>query len=103
MGEEKKAVPQIRAAILGQGRSGRDIHGAHLSRDAERYRIVAVVDALEERRARAEAEYGPRDVRGPPAAVGAERRGPGGQRRAEQVPRAADAAVPGGRVQRAVR
>jgi scyllo-inositol 2-dehydrogenase (NADP+) len=51
-------VQQIRVAILGQGRSGRDIHGAHLSKDVERYRIVAVVDALEERRARAEAEFG---------------------------------------------
>jgi predicted dehydrogenase len=51
-------VEQIRVAILGQGRSGRDIHGAHLSRDTERYRIVAIVDPLEERRARAEAEYG---------------------------------------------
>jgi predicted dehydrogenase len=48
----------LRVAILGQGRSGRDIHGAHLSKDAERYRIVAVADPLEERRSRAEAEYG---------------------------------------------
>src|SRR5229473_1618376 len=48
----------LRVAILGQGRSGRDIHGAHMSKDSERYRIVAVVDAVEERRARAEAEYG---------------------------------------------
>lgn len=51
-------MPVLRAAILGQGRSGRDIHGAHLSKDPERYRIVAVVDPLEERRARARAEYG---------------------------------------------
>ena len=51
-------MQQIRVAILGQGRSGRDIHGAHLSKDSERYRIVAVVDALEERRLRAEAEFG---------------------------------------------
>jgi predicted dehydrogenase len=48
----------LRVAILGQGRSGRDIHGAHLSKDAERYRIVAVADPLEERRLRAQAEYG---------------------------------------------
>ncbi len=48
----------IRAAILGQGRSGRDIHGAHLSRDTERYRIAAVVDPLPERRERAAKEYG---------------------------------------------
>jgi predicted dehydrogenase len=51
-------MPVLRVAILGQGRSGRDIHGAHLSKDAERYRIVAVADSLEERRARAAAEYG---------------------------------------------
>jgi scyllo-inositol 2-dehydrogenase (NADP+) len=51
-------VRLIRVAILGQGRSGRDIHGAHLSKDVERYRIMAVVDPLEERRSRAEAEYG---------------------------------------------
>src|SRR5579871_6771258 len=48
----------LRVAILGQGRSGRDIHGAYLSRDTERFRIVAVVDPLSERRARAQAEYG---------------------------------------------
>jgi predicted dehydrogenase len=48
----------LRVAILGQGRSGRDIHGAYLSKDPERYRIVAVADPLEERRRRAEAEYG---------------------------------------------
>jgi scyllo-inositol 2-dehydrogenase (NADP+) len=51
-------MQNYRVAILGQGRSGRDIHGAHLSKDSERYRIVAVVDPLEERRVRAEAEYG---------------------------------------------
>jgi predicted dehydrogenase len=48
----------IRVAIIGQGRSGRDIHGAHLSKDTERYRIVAVVDPLSERRERAQKEYG---------------------------------------------
>jgi predicted dehydrogenase len=48
----------LRVAILGQGRSGRDIHGAHLAKDSERYRIAAVVDPLEERRVRAHAEYG---------------------------------------------
>lgn len=51
-------MPVLRVAILGQGRSGRDIHGAHLSKDTERYRIVAIVDPLEERRARAQSEYG---------------------------------------------
>lgn len=48
----------VRVAIIGQGRSGRDIHGAHLSRDTGRYRIAAVVDPLPERRERAEREYG---------------------------------------------
>lgn len=51
-------MKQIRVAILGQGRSGRDIHGKHLSQDSERYRIVAVADPLPERRERAEREYG---------------------------------------------
>jgi predicted dehydrogenase len=43
--------------IIGQGRSGRDIHGAHLSKDTDHYKIVAVVDPLPERRERAEREY----------------------------------------------
>jgi scyllo-inositol 2-dehydrogenase (NADP+) len=49
---------KIRVGILGQGRSGRDIHGAHLSGDTERFIIAAVVDPLPERRDRARAEYG---------------------------------------------
>jgi len=52
---------KIRIAILGQGRSGRDIHGAHLKKD-DRFEIVAVVDPLEERRDRAKLEYGIADV-----------------------------------------
>src|SRR5262245_54947653 len=48
----------VRVGIVGQGRSGRDIHGAHLSKDSEHYRVVAVADPLEARRARAEAEFG---------------------------------------------
>src|SRR5437588_12689419 len=55
---ERKPMRVLRVAILGQGRSGRDIHGAHLSQASERYRIAAIVDPLEERRARAAAEYG---------------------------------------------
>jgi scyllo-inositol 2-dehydrogenase (NADP+) len=51
-------MPTLRVAILGQGRSGRDIHGAYLSQDTDRYRIVAVVDPLVERRERANREYG---------------------------------------------
>src|SRR5205085_9646406 len=57
-GRERDTMRVLRVAILGQGRSGRDIHGAHLSKDTERYRIVAVVDPLDERRERAAAEYG---------------------------------------------
>ena len=47
----------IRVGIIGQGRSGRDIHGVYLATD-ERYKIVAVVDALADRRERAVKEYG---------------------------------------------
>lgn len=47
----------IRVGIIGQGRSGRDIHGVYLATDA-RYRIVAVADTLADRRARAAQEYG---------------------------------------------
>jgi predicted dehydrogenase len=50
-------VDPIRVGIVGQGRSGRDIHGVYLATDA-RYRIVAVADALADRRARAAREYG---------------------------------------------
>ena len=48
----------IRVAIIGQGRSGRGIHGAQLKKDPKHYRIVAVSDALEERRKHAAEEYG---------------------------------------------
>ncbi|MBO4452987.1 MAG: Gfo/Idh/MocA family oxidoreductase [Clostridia bacterium] len=51
-------MKQINIAILGQGRSGRDIHGAHLRKDTERFKVVAVVDGMEERRERAKTEYG---------------------------------------------
>lgn len=48
----------INVAILGQGRSGRDIHGANLITLPDQYRIVAVVDPLDDRRSRASVEYG---------------------------------------------
>jgi len=48
----------VRVGILGQGRSGRNIHAAWLSQSPEQYRIVAVSDALKDRRERAEQEYG---------------------------------------------
>ena len=51
-------MKQIRIAILGQGRSGRDIHGLHLKKDTERFKVVAVVDQMDIRRERAAKEYG---------------------------------------------
>lgn len=47
----------IRVGIIGQGRSGRDIHGGCLRGDP-RYRIVAVCDAIKDRRDRAIREFG---------------------------------------------
>jgi scyllo-inositol 2-dehydrogenase (NADP+) len=47
---------QINVAIIGQGRSGRDIHTDALLRLPELYNIVAVSDQLEERRIKAERE-----------------------------------------------
>lgn len=51
-------MAQVRVAILGQGRSGRDIHGRSLAKMADRFKIVAVVDDSPERRARAHQEFG---------------------------------------------
>ncbi len=51
-------MKQINIAIIGQGRSGRDIHGLHLKKDTERFKVVAVVDKMDIRRERARAEYG---------------------------------------------
>lgn len=48
----------IRVGILGQGRSGRDIHGNHLIKALGQYKIVAVADPLPERCDRATKEYG---------------------------------------------
>ena len=50
-------MKQIRVAILGQGRSGRDIHGLHLKKDTERFKVAAVVEPFDIRRERAEKEY----------------------------------------------
>lgn len=50
----------LNVAIIGQGRSGRDIHGAYLNTDGakEKFRLAAVVENLSERRERAASEYG---------------------------------------------
>lgn len=51
-------MKQLRIAILGQGRSGRDIHGLHMHTDTERFKVVAVVDPMDIRRERAKNEFG---------------------------------------------
>lgn len=51
-------MKQLRIAILGQGRSGRDIHGDCLKNMQDSYKVVAIVDPLEHRRKRAEEEWG---------------------------------------------
>ena len=47
----------IRVGIIGQGRSGYDIHAKHLVTD-KKYKIVAVTEPLADRRAQAEQEFG---------------------------------------------
>jgi predicted dehydrogenase len=51
-------MKKIRVAVLGQGRSGRDIHVQHLLTDTRRYQIVAVVDPMKDRRDRAVQDIG---------------------------------------------
>lgn len=52
-------MKKLNVAIIGQGRSGRDIHGNYFHSEANvNYNVVAVVDALEERRIRAKEEWG---------------------------------------------
>ncbi|PYI55108.1 Gfo/Idh/MocA family protein [Paenibacillus flagellatus] len=48
----------LKVGIIGQGRSGRNIHGHLLVRLPDMYKITAVADGLEDRRIRAEQEYG---------------------------------------------
>lgn len=51
-------MKKLRVAIIGQGRSGRNIHGKYLLTDPDRFTVAAVVDALPDRRERAWQEYG---------------------------------------------
>lgn len=54
-----EAKSKMRVAIIGQGRSGRDIHGAFLRSEANTVaQVVAIVDRDEERRRRAKEEFG---------------------------------------------
>lgn len=55
--KEKKGMKVINVAIIGQGRSGRYIHGQYLKTDPAHYRIAAVADPIPERRAMAAGEY----------------------------------------------
>jgi len=58
MAKAKKAKrKQIRVGVIGQGRSGYDIHVSHLRRD-RRYKVVAVADPVADQRAQAEKELG---------------------------------------------
>ena len=51
-------MKKLNLAIIGQGRSGRNIHGAYyLSERNQYYRVAYVVEADEARRAEAEARY----------------------------------------------
>ncbi len=52
-------MKKLNVAIIGQGRSGRDIHGAFFKSELNtHFNVVAVVDALEHRRVRAAEEFG---------------------------------------------
>ena len=51
-------MKKLNVAIIGQGRSGYDIHGKFFRSEAnDKYNVVAVVDAIEERRKYAMEEY----------------------------------------------
>ena len=57
-------MKKLNVAIIGQGRSGRDIHGKYFLTEAgrERYNVVAISDKIEARRNRAKEEYDNCDV-----------------------------------------
>ena len=51
-------MKKMRVAIIGQGRSGRDIHGAFFKRDESDFcEVVCIVEADDKRRARAAEEF----------------------------------------------
>ena len=53
-------MEKLRIAIIGQGRSGRDIHGAYLKSEKakDRFEVAAIVEEDSERQQRAREEYG---------------------------------------------
>ncbi|MBP1993194.1 Gfo/Idh/MocA family protein [Paenibacillus eucommiae] len=48
----------LRVGIIGQGRSGRDIHGKELAKMSEQYMIRAIADSIVDRQELAKREYG---------------------------------------------
>ncbi|NQU43863.1 Gfo/Idh/MocA family oxidoreductase [bacterium] len=50
-------MKRIQVAIIGQGRSGRDIHGQYIQNHTRKFKIVAAVDPIRDRRERAAQEY----------------------------------------------
>jgi len=51
-------MKKLNVAIIGQGRSGYSIHSVHFLRDTDRFNVKYVVDAMPDRRKRAEKEFG---------------------------------------------
>ncbi|MBR5307594.1 MAG: Gfo/Idh/MocA family oxidoreductase [Clostridia bacterium] len=52
-------MKKLRVAIIGQGRSGRDIHGAYFKSEMnEKYEVAYIVEKSESRRAKAQKEFG---------------------------------------------
>ena len=51
-------MKRLRVGIIGQGRSGRNIHAVQMMVQKRMYQIVAVTDPIEERRDRAAADFG---------------------------------------------
>jgi len=49
---------KLNVAIIGQGRSGYSIHGTHFKTDTDRFCVKYIVDAIEERRQKAQKEFG---------------------------------------------
>lgn len=60
MASQGQRRPVLQIAIAGQGRSGYNIHAAYLRGAVDKFQIVAVADALPERRRDAEREFGAR-------------------------------------------
>ena len=56
-------MKKLNVAIIGQGRSGRDIHGAYFKSERNTlFNVIAVVEYDEDRRERAKQEYPGCDV-----------------------------------------